>query len=589
MKKTKYLVWMLAAGLMAGCSDDLENGGRTGGTLDGETGYVKVAINLPTTSGMSTRASADGTNGNDVFDDGLANEYAVNNVALLIFQGTDEANATFTGGYDLNMSFNVESPNNDNITSRDEIVAEITKPTAPGNTYALAIINRPTTEGNEIITFSGSTLTVSGETVTNLAGLQKKISNISSLDNFIGSSKNSFLMTNAPIATVPVSAATVPDQTVSTLVPLTVYESEELANLGESDEIYVERIVAKVTVSEDNFTTEGTGENTKYYQVIDNDGAYKNDRAYFDSWYLNITNRSTKLVRDVTGYTDWRSYENATGAQTVYNRFFGLAAPYRVYWAVDGNYDNWDATQTSEFNSYTAENHPTDIDMTALGDNAPAYCLENTFNTDHMQQQETTGIVFAMTYRFDPDRETATTFYMIGDAETVYGSTTDLITAVNTLLGTGNTIEGLTVNEEARGGYYDTQAEMGELFSKESGALTPAETAKLFSALKEVKVYEDGRTYYYAARIKHFGDYYTPLPAGTVDVGDVSEYDDQKHLGRYGVVRNNWYEIIIGSISGPGSPEEPEPGPDPDDKEYAWINARINVLSWAKRVQNVDL
>lgn len=586
MKKTKYFAWMIAAGLaLTGCSDDLETGGGTGGTLDGETGYVKVAINLPTTSGMSTRASADGTNGNDVFDDGLADEYAVNNVALLIFQGADETTATFAGGYDLDMSFNVESPNNDNITSRDEIVAEITKPTTSGNTYALAVINRPS---SGLISFEGTTLTISGQTVTNLAGLQAKISNIDNLDNYIGSNKKSFLMTNAPIATVPVSAATVPDQTVSTLVPLTIYESEELANLGESDEIYVERVVAKVTVSDDNFKSEESGEDTKYYQVIDNDGAYKDDRAYFNGWYLNVTNRSTKLVRDVTEYTDWRSYENATGAQTVYNRFFGLAAPYRVYWAVDGNYDDWDATQTSEFNYYTPENHPTTIDITALGDNAPAYCLENTFNTDHMQQQETTGIVFEMTYRFDPTRETAATFYMIGDAETVYGSTTDLVTAVNAILGTDNAIEGLTVNE-VRGGYYDTQAEMGELFSKGDNALSPEETATLLSALKKVKVYEDGRTYYYAARIKHFGDYYTPLPAGTVDVNDVSDYDDQKHLGRYGVVRNNWYEIVIGSISGPGSPEEPGPGPDPDDKEYAWINARINVLSWAKRVQNVDL
>ena len=72
MKKTKYLVWMLAAGLMAGCSDDLENGGGTSVPVaKGEKGYVKIAINLPTASNTVTRAE------NDNFDDGSESEYDV--------------------------------------------------------------------------------------------------------------------------------------------------------------------------------------------------------------------------------------------------------------------------------------------------------------------------------------------------------------------------------------------------------------------------------------------------------------------------------------------------------------------------------
>ena len=77
MKKTKYYAWMMAAALaMTGCSDEMEGpGDGPGTTIDGEMGYIKVALNLPTTSGTSTRA-------NDVFDDGITAEYDVNNIII---------------------------------------------------------------------------------------------------------------------------------------------------------------------------------------------------------------------------------------------------------------------------------------------------------------------------------------------------------------------------------------------------------------------------------------------------------------------------------------------------------------------------
>ena len=91
--------------------------------------------------------------------------------------------------------------------------------------------------------------------------------------------------------------------------------------------------------------------------------------------------------------------------------------------------------------------------------------------------------------------------------------------------------------------------------------------------------------FYYTSVIKHFGDNPTEF------IGDVNnpEYDEAKHLGRYGVVRNNWYEINIKSVSGPGEPDIPIIPGDPVDKEKSFINAEINILSWAKRTQDVNL
>ena len=86
MKKVKYLAMLLAAGMFAACSDNLEDtgAGNAGGTTyEGETGYVNISLNLPTTSGNSSRA-------NETFDDGLAAEYNVKNIIIALFYGTDE-------------------------------------------------------------------------------------------------------------------------------------------------------------------------------------------------------------------------------------------------------------------------------------------------------------------------------------------------------------------------------------------------------------------------------------------------------------------------------------------------------------------
>lgn len=56
------------------------------------------------------------------------------------------------------------------------------------------------------------------------------------------------------------------------------------------------------------------------------------------------------------------------------------------------------------------------------------------------------------------------------------------------------------------------------------------------------------------------------------------------------MVRNTWYELDVKSISNPGSPDVPVIKPDtPDDENEYYIQVEVNMLAWAKRVQNVDL
>ena len=62
-------------------------------------------------------------------------------------------------------------------------------------------------------------------------------------------------------------------------------------------------------------------------------------------------------------------------------------------------------------------------------------------------------------------------------------------------------------------------------------------------------------------------------------------------LGRYGVLRNNWYDIKVNSIKYLGDPTPKDFSGDPttDDELDGYISAQIHILSWAKRTQAWDL
>ena len=90
MKKTLLFSVALAGLMLGSCSssDDLNGGGNNTGFNENGDGYVAVAINLPTQKPGTSRA-------NDNFKDGTPAEYEVKDAKLLLFNGADEASATF--------------------------------------------------------------------------------------------------------------------------------------------------------------------------------------------------------------------------------------------------------------------------------------------------------------------------------------------------------------------------------------------------------------------------------------------------------------------------------------------------------------
>lgn len=575
MKKKFYLVGMLAAGLtFAGCTDDIDD--ATGGNNQNAVleGYVKVAINLPTTSGQNTR-----TEKNDQFDNGTANEYNVGTDNIIaFFEGTDETSATFKAAYSLTPNFGNVNEDQNITTTSDNVIMEAPAKTSADNTlYALVILN-----ANTSVSLDGTSLKIGSSTVSNFEGLTTALAS-QEVSTFIGNNKDAFMMTNAPMAKVSGSDSQLStSQDVTTLVPVTVYPSEADAQAAaQADQIYVERAVAKVTVSA--FPSELT--------TIDEGNVLSNAQVELKGWVLDNTNTSLKVVRDVedqtNGWTSWTSLAN-TNSIVSENRFFGTTSPFRVYWGIDGNYGS---NESDGLHNITT---PTDDDKwnTAIKDEKEnpiaSYCFENTFSGN--TEAAATRVIFAYTVTPNIKEDgtsvgtgetAATDFILFGKSSAVYTKQTFLAWCneyMNDLL--PETVDAYTLNTDAlnTGKTFDDEADLYGTNGLFSAGVDESNAASVLAKLQEVKFYKDNVMYAGSAYIKHFGEYYTPNP-GTNESGS--------RLGRYGVLRNNWYELNVTKV-GIGSPDIPDDTGTLDEEE-SYINVEINILSWAKREQNVDL
>lgn len=116
----------------------------------------------------------------------------------------------------------------------------------------------------------------------------------------------------------------------------------------------------------------------------------------------------------------------------------------------------------------------------------------------------------------------------------------------------------------------------------------------VMARLGSIQEYKNGESYYFV-RIKHFGDDLTPWNSTETDkptsagVYPSGTNRDGNYLGRYGVLRNNWYDIEVKGVKGLGSPKVPTVTTDTDDELKSYIAVKINVLSWAKRTQGAIL
>lgn len=127
--------------------------------------------------------------------------------------------------------------------------------------------------------------------------------------------------------------------------------------------------------------------------------------------------------------------------------------------------------------------------------------------------------------------------------------------------------------------------------------MTPAQKATALAdvnnQIKQITCYEKGYAYY-PIIIKHFGKDQTPWGLdkdNTITGTNIypATDGDANYLGRYGVLRNNWYDLEVTGIRTIGSAVIPSRDDKYDDELNQFISVKINVLSWAKRTQSEEL
>jgi hypothetical protein len=265
-----------------------------------------------------------------------------------------------------------------------------------------------------------------------------------------------------------------------------------------------------------------------------------------------------------------------------------------------------------------------------FGDTNPQYCFENTFDVAHQSVNNTTLVRLKVTAKTGTTGED---LYIInGNNSTIYKEAdvikllqkkcVELYAASGVVVSSpvANTDFDITLSARDADGYKNVTAIDPALAAAKVTSGTAPTAAELLAAVK--LLYKDntvgsknggilcyaGGVSYYTIRIKHFGDQLTPwkkagsaiTPVPSLANGSYPGFDgtaaeklacDKNYLGRYGVLRNNWYDIRVEDIKylGEAVPADYTNDPTPDDEIEGYIAVKINILSWAKRTQSWHL
>lgn len=608
MKLNKFLLSAIAAASLTACSDstDVVKNDKGQWNADG-TGYVSLSISMPDnvgSKGSRAAGDADGSH-NDNFNDGDLNEYAVHNAMLVIFTGDGDAEGNYklAAAYNLPLTFNGKEPGHDQISSISTATTKIDAINA-AKAKALVILNKPASitldENSHMISLDGVSLKDN-----TFAQFQEKTTAVAvKLTETTG-----FTMTNAPLTTSQSNTSTPAAGTTKTLADISIDKVKRTAEESKAEpaaEVYVERSVAKVTIKGAEGSKLLTGTTDIHYQV--------------EGFALDNTNSTSYIVRNAdqtnAKSNPWytlKSQSSSVNGNDQY-RFIGntpvKTGYYRTYWAKDPNYDvQYDATTHNQVPQLQTKSSP-NFAVTS----GALYCMENTFTVQNQIAKYTTRALLKVCFwkGTDATKPTPTKdLYMYNNDVKTLNEKDGFIAAgisevnkIPAVLGYKGGVSGLEFTDKDSEG--NVQIKKVTFVNGGSEEVTTDEAnhpnTSIFKIIREhfgnISVYEKGYAYY-PVLIKHFGDQLTPWntwetdpnkpSAGGIDQIYPTTNRDANYLGRYGVVRNNWYELNIKSVKRPGKPGINTPDNTPDDELDSYISVSINILSWAKRSQDVDL
>ncbi len=579
----QIIALLLIAMLLASCSDSEKSEPSPPDILscfstDGKA-WLNLDIGLPSSV---TRTD---------FADGEEAEYAIKTLKLVMFHGSNmdsEDELTVASIYDVNYS--PQGDVHQQITNHTMATIQITNSNirTSDKLYMLAIANASPSI-SEGVTFATVKALVLSDLINTIEGTAY------------------FVMSNAPLASANNGSGSV--TTLAEIDPSLFATTEAEALAAPACYVYLERAAAKVTTSLDAGLDMHIKGNTNI------------DFAASD-FYYSLFNFNTEcyLIRQMNAA--WLSY-NSTAKRFVESAKL-LNDKYRTYWATDINYgDGSNDGKTGLTDGMKG--------WKLMGESD--YCAENTFEVDKMQDDCTTSVLVRLQLNNGGDFYTTSvtgsdvifqppmndlTEEGTGASSSFARKRSNLVTYDGTDIATiddylrqwlmeqsadlrawvrnyaGNESKHLkiTVNGDAETGL--ATATLSQTAQSSGAGYTAFEAIKatlqgLLNGLT-IKFYNDGYCYY-RVLIRHFDDTQTPWSSTAAmtnnSTGQTYGGDEASYLGRYGMVRNNWYNISINSVTHVGSPIIPPLTTDADDKVEQLLNATLSISGWEGHNQDL--
>lgn len=247
----------------------------------------------------------------------------------------------------------------------------------------------------------------------------------------------------------------------------------------------------------------------------------------------------------------------------------------KYFYVEDPNYNN-----TTDLENNFAQAKASDFSNPSA---AAFYCPENTMAAAAQLNGQTTGVVYKVIYTPDTNNGYSV---LIQNGTDIYSQKFTAVLALDTHNAaiTDNMFKDeLEVGPKA-GSFYEYKGfifknknaaylycAIDKNLSAEASAINTAFEGYLTKAPADVHLYEAG-VCYYTAWIKH-------NPKGA-----------QMEAGKYGTVRNHWYELKVTGINALGHYEPTYKDPtDPDDPAKATIQVQATVKKWVLVKQDVTL
>lgn len=593
MKKKVMLLTFMAALAFAGCSNDDDL--TTGGGKEPETGELRyLAVNIVTPKESTDRAATQGTGENE-FQDGTEDEDKADKAIFILLDGNNKVVET-TREIDLNPWSGMDQTGNVENVSSAVLVINDNATDKRTNTIKkiLAVLNPPTG-----LTFAAG---------TTLADVKNKIDNYNPA--FTAGTESApdkygpFVMSNSAYVEEKADGK-LGDERLAAVVNTENLAKTEDAAKNNPVEIYVERVVAKITTTPVNKITNTEGADVKLNGT--------NKKLKINIKGIQIANCAQKsyLFKKIDGFKTTKPYDAPN---------WNSAINFRSYWAImpddmgteddlkdQTKYMNYSWNEISGMATTGNVNKPLDKGLTfyaqenIFGNNGLAAGPGHTAVLVTAQLQDDAGNAFPLAklageYYTQDDALKQLAGYLNNrgyrimtnavsdDVEATYETLEATCLDWLTNVPEGVTAEGWEGFAQIKEDYVTRITSEGKSFVKYNSAnktydaiTDPKEAIDSELENEDFRVWKwtEGKCYYFVD-IEHFGH------NGT---GETAAYFK-------GIIRNHIYSLALNSLKGPGVPVF-DPDVDiipkqPKDDELFYLAARINILPWKVVNQEVN-